>query len=114
MKLVFGRTEPEPRNRNHGARWTDRRGSRNSYLDVTFQKHSFFEKSRIIVCREFHESNVSIKGLPFSVMPVTFLELMLCSLALACLVLSMLTFHLRLKVKKRLSEQKITFCTSIV
>ena len=32
-----GTTEPE--SRNHGTGWTDRRGSRNSYLDVYSRTH---------------------------------------------------------------------------
>ena len=34
LKLVFGGTEPEPEPRTDG--WTDRCGSRNSYLDVGY------------------------------------------------------------------------------
>ena len=34
LKLVFGRTEPEPRTDQRTDGWTDRHGSQNSNLDL--------------------------------------------------------------------------------
>ena len=47
LKLVFGRTELDGTGRRDG--WTDRRGSRDSYLDSTsYEIHIEDLKSRII------------------------------------------------------------------
>ena len=50
LKLVFGWTEPEPRAEGQTNRWTDRRGSQNSYLDlatsgVNLREHLIFGAS---------------------------------------------------------------------
>ena len=39
IEVRFERTEPDGRTepRNHGTGWTDRRGSRNSYLDINIK-----------------------------------------------------------------------------
>ena len=56
IEVRFGRTEPRTEPRNHGTGWTDKRGSRNSYLDSVSGGTAVLE---IPVAKEYGKENLN-------------------------------------------------------